>query len=360
MQNRIRNPNLDLLRAAAISLVVVCHTLQGVPRHPRINRLGNFGGFGVDLFFVLSGWLIGSLYWREFVRFGDVQIGRFIIRRALRTLPPYVVMLGISAIPGHRDFDWRYLLFLQNFYTRIPFFIVSWSLCIEEHFYLVLPFLLKALRTALKHAWVLLVLAGCPILFRALTGPKIDPPFGFYYTATHLRFEGLLLGVWASFLSQLNPRAWAKLKRLSTIGLPLGAFGMLCLLTLLFTGRISPAFDYTFTSTIVAVVFLMLLVFLVDRPPVRLAKSRVVFWIAATSYSIYLTHALAIDLAQKVFGWDALPKPVYVFVILLTVSVYGALLYFLVEVPTLRLRHRLVPGRDGYDSPLLSAFTPST
>ncbi len=102
-----------------------------------------YGQHGVDLFFVLSGWLIGGLYWREMKAFSGVGVLRFWVRRWMRTLPPYFAALLLSwlAVSAARaePFDWRYLVFLQNYYERIPFFLVSWSLCIEEHFYLAAP-----------------------------------------------------------------------------------------------------------------------------------------------------------------------------------------------------------------------------
>jgi peptidoglycan/LPS O-acetylase OafA/YrhL len=109
-------------------------------------RFVSIGKYGVDLFFVLSGWLIGNLYWREHARFGEVQLLRFWSRRWLRTIPPYLAALALSwlavKLERREPFDWGYLLFIQNYYQRIPFFLVSWSLCIEEHFYLFVPLLL--------------------------------------------------------------------------------------------------------------------------------------------------------------------------------------------------------------------------
>ena len=93
---RTRDSNLDLLRAAAILMVVVYHVAQRWPvALPRLTAFTQYGEHGVDLFFVLSGWLIGGLLWREHEKFGNVQIARFICRRALRTVPPYLVALAI-------------------------------------------------------------------------------------------------------------------------------------------------------------------------------------------------------------------------------------------------------------------------
>ena len=78
--DRARNRNLDLLRAIAITMVVVYHTAHTTPS---LRPVTNYGEYGVDLFFVLSGWLVGGLYWRERFSFGNVRIVGFWIRRWL-------------------------------------------------------------------------------------------------------------------------------------------------------------------------------------------------------------------------------------------------------------------------------------
>ncbi len=202
-----RIANLDLIRAAAIVAVVIYHTVQMVGRDGFVSiaRYTHVGQYGVDLFFVLSGFLIGQLYWREQIDRGHVDIPRFILRRLLRTYPPYAIAMVLSFISvwigRHQSFDFGYLFFLQNYYQQIPFFLVSWSLCIEEHFYIFLPFVLYGIRR-LKPSKVLLTLlalSSVPLILRVLL-IKIEDnlPFGYYLTATHFRFEGLVLGVAAA------------------------------------------------------------------------------------------------------------------------------------------------------------------
>jgi len=89
-----RDANLDLLRATAILMVVVYHTIQMSPvPQPALMRFAVFGQYGVDVFFVLSGWLIGRLYWKERARFGNVELVRFWSRRWLRTIRRYLPAL---------------------------------------------------------------------------------------------------------------------------------------------------------------------------------------------------------------------------------------------------------------------------
>ncbi|MFM8283641.1 MAG: acyltransferase family protein, partial [Planctomycetaceae bacterium] len=150
-----RNQGLDLLRAFAAAWVVVIHghdllrtAFPSLP-HP---------GFvdPVDMFFTLSGFLIGRIIVRELVdaRPDDewMALRRFWMRRWLRTVPAYLATIGLTgllcvAYPGvETGFNWRYLVFLQNMWTPHPWFMGNaWSLTIEEFFYLVFPVAVLAL-----------------------------------------------------------------------------------------------------------------------------------------------------------------------------------------------------------------------
>jgi peptidoglycan/LPS O-acetylase OafA/YrhL len=142
---RERAPGLDLLRVCAIGLVLLHHFrhLPGAPEGLRWFALR--ADVGVDLFFVLSGWLVGGQLWRERARTGGGRMWRFWRRRWWRTVPAYLAVLALLAVLGRvRGADVpAMLLFLQN-HLAPHAWLTSWSLCIEEQFYLALPLVVWA------------------------------------------------------------------------------------------------------------------------------------------------------------------------------------------------------------------------
>ena len=340
-----RVENLDLLRACAIALVVLFHSVQMATGK---SGFATFGQFGVDLFFALSGFLIGGLYWSERKRFGSVHRLRFIARRAARTIPPYLIglVLAYAAVYVYRDepFDMRYFAFLQNYELRIPYFSVSWSLCIEEHFYLTLPFVLGAVanRKAGYVPGVLLLLTLMPLVSRAaLVGAVVSQaqPFGFYTTATHLRMEGLALGVFASYVAAYQPSLFSQVARLRWWAIA-GAVGTLAILP-----RTAVGFMYVAGYTMLAVAFAILVSVAASDRAWRIARSRLTHTIAVTSYSIYLTHALPIQLFHQIDVRFRLGTfTTWTLMVLSSVAV-GYVFYRLVELPAIRFRDRFIPRR---------------
>jgi peptidoglycan/LPS O-acetylase OafA/YrhL len=342
--SRNRDHNLDRLRAAAIALVVVYHLVQMWPGGaPRLARLTVMGAYGVDLFFVLSGWLIGGLFWQE-ARGGRVDVSRFILRRVLRTVPCYFVALALAwgavrvADASRSAFDFRYLVFLQNYEAKMPYFLVSWSLCIEEHFYLVVPILLCLILRQIR-AWVPWLWGLClvPILFR-LNRPASDVgSFGSAWTSTHLRFEGLLAGVLAAWVAMNAPETWRRIKALS-IGLGIAALGAAVWLY-----YSSYRLFYIAGIALLALGFLGILMGTVGRSRGGSGEA-VVRGVAIGSYSAYLTHALMIHVARLVIARYAIASQSARFAVFIVTIVSGAAaFYHFVERPCLALRDRFVP-----------------
>jgi len=154
--NRIAG--LDLVRAIAVLMVVFFHSrimLLSTTDIPYIDYFiskimflsAPFGELGVEMFFVLSGYLIGSILIKEFTKETAVSfstIKSFWIRRWFRTLPNYFLILSLNSLLYfylfNKAFDWKFLFFIQNLFQPHPeFFAEAWSLSIEEWSYLLIP-----------------------------------------------------------------------------------------------------------------------------------------------------------------------------------------------------------------------------
>lgn len=166
MDIKHRMYGLDTLRALAIILVLMCHYVIFVSHEPTFGFLSDVGWVGVDLFFVLSGYLIANQIFSSIAQQQPWSLKAFYYRRWLRTLPNYLFVLGLYfLIPSFKEHQllpplWKFLTFTQNFGLEVgTAFSHAWSLCIEEQFYLIFPALTlwivhtKSFRTS----WVILL-----------------------------------------------------------------------------------------------------------------------------------------------------------------------------------------------------------
>ena len=178
-------PNLDLLRAIAILMVLILHITANFDV-PNLYYYTKIGKYGVELFFCLSGFLVSCLFFNEYSKYGKVNIKKFILRRISRTLPSYYIVLVPAFLSVYYvkniEFDFHYLFFVQNFLYKIPFFKVSWSICVEEHFYLLLPFILLLLykfKNRFISTFFVLFLLFIPMALRILESKDVHS-FGYY------------------------------------------------------------------------------------------------------------------------------------------------------------------------------------
>jgi peptidoglycan/LPS O-acetylase OafA/YrhL len=217
---RGRIPALDGLRGIAILLVLLWHAVFNGYQHseflPRVFALGGFTWSGVDLFFVLSGFLIGGILLdsKDSTRYFKT----FYIRRAFRILPLYGVVTGLYVFghlfsPGSSVIPLAsYPTFTQNFWMAYlgtfgsAAMGATWSLAVEEQFYLTIPLIVRKL-TRSRLVWVLtLIVFGAPllrtiVLFTFERGRFAD------YVLMPCRADDLCLGVLSAILVR-EPEAW--------------------------------------------------------------------------------------------------------------------------------------------------------
>jgi peptidoglycan/LPS O-acetylase OafA/YrhL len=208
-------PSLDALRTAAIVLVIGNHLAVGgaelAPSSAWSFTLFRYGWTGVDLFFVLSGFLIGRQLQRELQRSDSVNVPRFLLRRGLRIWPLYFAWVAFLALAlGKWRGIWPDLVFLSNY--RQGQVSGGWSLSTEEQFYLIVPLLLLGVQRLFGpkgQAWVPLVLLALMPVVRAVSMAATgERDLAWMYGPIHTHCDGLLVGL---FL------AWASVKRPETL-----------------------------------------------------------------------------------------------------------------------------------------------
>lgn len=312
---------LDGLRAVAILLVLVTHVAQHIPAvatvlgpTPWIRPLNN-GWIGVDLFFVLSGFLVGGAVLRS-ISDDRFSFRSFYLRRFFRIIPAYfVVILAVCVI----RYGWPEMgrvpafglpqvipnILLLTDYWPSDIGIPSWSLSIEEHFYLLVPLLLfftrkfrPAGRCNLLLGFIFLALLGRMLTYRlfdlgAMTpGANVLP---LIYYPFHARMDALAMGVLVAAVHQESPDSAPASQR----GIA-GALGLLLTGYVYFSGALYGRWGaITIQYTLLAIGFGAVLWSVLPVQPVtslgRLLSSRYWVPIARLSYSIYLTHLVVLQ-----------------------------------------------------------------
>jgi peptidoglycan/LPS O-acetylase OafA/YrhL len=368
---------LDVLRALAIVLVLLRHAIvpwsqSGMLMRP-MQFLFRLGWTGVDLFFVLSGFLIGGLLFKEIRTTGRLDIRRFLIRRGFKIWPAYFVLVGFVffqlALSKGGTFWGAFkdilpnLLHLQNYLgTRIG---ITWSLAVEEHFYLVLPLVLLAVTAGWRNVKsipaipviALLLIVACNVMRVAFNWNK---PFDLYthQYATHLRIDGLFFGVMLAYVHHFHPHVLARIARHPLLLLAIG-LALVCPIGFYEVGQ--HRWVWTIGYTMLYVGYGCILIACVYAPPRthllgRLLSTRVAVGVAAIgvfSYSIYLWQ---FSLGLEPLMWWLLPhlpkKPVSLYWLLAMTSYFvtaigaGVIMAKLIEMPVLALRDRIFPPRS--------------
>lgn len=199
--NRI--PALDTLRAAAISLVLICHvkSLPGTPDWWMY--IGLRSTLGVDIFFVLSGWLITSALMEQIITKKKVSMKAFFIKRFFRIIPTYLLSITAAGIIYKwKPYDWlAHFLFIQP-YTSPYKWLLTWSISVEIFFYLIVPFLVLGLAKPQKPnrtVGIFFLLTLFSLLLRWQAYPELTDQNALwhmynFYNQPHLHCDGVFIG----------------------------------------------------------------------------------------------------------------------------------------------------------------------
>jgi peptidoglycan/LPS O-acetylase OafA/YrhL len=357
---------LDTLRTCAILLVLVYHFKVVVSGANTFGFFSQIGWAGVDLFFVLSGYLIGNQIFASLIR-RDFSLKTFYIRRFLRTLPNFYVVLALyflfPAVMGGKTPPelWRFLSFTQNLGLHTgTAFSHAWSLCIEEQFYLILPAVAlmfgmasKWVKKSMLYSWTLLIgliLAG--VFLRAWLWENFvhddESFYNYIYYSSLGRFDELLPGVALALIKNYHRALWQRLLQWGNQFLIAGIVCVALMWYLFANFHYIEEQGYTFMMTTVGyslmAISFALLVLAALSPRSLLYKVKIpgCYHLAAWSYAIYLVHKAIFFILKAPFkqaGID-LESPLALSVMMLSSLLAGYLLYRLIETPFMRLRDK--------------------
>ena len=379
-----RNISLDVLRGIAILIVVIHHANPDIlPNLPELSGLfgfiywftRNIGWSGLDLFFILSGFLIGGILFSEIEKTSSINISRFLLSRGFKIWPSYLFFLLIAFMALNlpwvsNDSDGfsgsltllTHVFFLQNYIPpEHPYKFwnsaigPAWSLAVEEHFYLLLPIILILIRGKLKkhlvQVLIILIISITALrIFSSLDEVRINS-----FKISHFRFDALFIGVLLNYLWRNNSKVveWIKEKNLKLLYFCIPAIAMCHI----FSRNSFPMFTLGFSALSISYAFLLILSF--ENWAEYLKNSRIARGLSNVgkwSYNIYLWHCLwpmffRPEIADINRGLIEHGLPA-VIIILINIFIYGAISLFigflmtkLIENSFLKLRNKFITTR---------------
>jgi peptidoglycan/LPS O-acetylase OafA/YrhL len=355
-----RIPVLDFFRAIAIFFVMLLHA--GVAAS--VTRIG---WVGVDLFFVLSGFLVSGLLFNEFKITGKIRPLYFLIRRGFKIYPLFYLVLlfhilyysfkGISLQPGHIVAE---IFFFQNY--RPGIMGISWSLAIEEHFYILLCLTIFIAAKKNKIISSMAIPYGCALvcifcLFLRIYTFQVNGYRSLFVNdfPTHLRMDALAFGVLLSYWFHFGQNSFVTFFSKNKNWLLASS---LCLFVPVFIWEretfIINTVEYTFLYIGFGLWISLALAFSANK--VAAAKKswlidpyNFMVWVGRYSYAIYLCHFIigpgAANWIRKNY-WENLPDSLYLFIYLASDIAAGVILTKLVERPFLTIREKYFPDSD--------------
>ncbi len=359
---------LDHLRALAITMVFIFH--YRLFEHPIwIERFGSFGWTGVDLFFVLSGFLIAGQLFATINRGNNISVKEFYLKRFFRIIPAYAVVLALYfLVPLFKEWEalpplWKFLTFTQNIgLDRKQFgtFSHAWSLCIEEQFYLVLPIIIATafyLKMVKKIIWLLPILFIAGFAIRLYSWHQIITPLKgtdkffntwmtWMYYPTFTRLDGLLAGITVAATFEFLPNIKTKIIQFGNLNLLVG------LILIITASFVCTEFISYATSIIgfplIAIAYGVIVMGAVSPNSILYKfSSSITVTIARLSYALYLSHKGIIHLTQQLFVKLGIDGDGNLMIVLCVMSCLLAawLLNILVEKPFLKWRDIILAKR---------------
>ena len=324
MNTSKRKIELDILRGMAILLVLMRHTPIGPITH-------NIGWIGVDLFFVLSGYLISGLIFSEIVKTGKFDAKRFLIRRAFKIFPMFYLSLLIYIVFLPEVLDTNSLRIIADFVLIQNYvsgwghiYPASWSIAVEEHFYLGLVLLILLLLKVKGNRYFTLswtcnnkrkvdyflgsIIFTC-LFLRIISSVYFSELNARNFTMTHLRIDTLLSGVWLGYKKvffESETKEWLKTHKTNLFVLALSS-----ILWVPFIDPVGSMFAQTVGFLLTNITFTVIVgltgfkIISVSTTTNIVARKMYIFlaFVGFSSYSIYLMHSLGNRAIEHVFNF---------------------------------------------------------
>lgn len=357
---------LDFVRALAISMVMAFH-IKGIAfsllAENYLTKAFEWGWHGVDLFFALSGFLIGGQIIEENIS-GTFSFKRFYLKRFWRIVPPYyaaVVAAFIFSLVLNRDFwlviEYLYkdifyhLVYLQNYFTPILNGGLFWSIAVEEQFYIISPILIflltRYLRNLVPVVLALLIFLGVLIRFILY-----DPSKGWwisFFAPFHTRFDNLLFGVLAAFLFikykdtlENNSFIW----RITLLFITATALGISFFYGNFGGGYFNTCWQFTLTGLGFSAFILYLAAYPISFSVPFLLRSAVKK-VAKFSYTMYLYHLIILAateyLLKRYLGFYKTSLAIFLITLpiyFLAVFLISSLIYTIIDRPCMNYRKK--------------------
>ena len=338
---------LDILRSVAIILVMIEHGKV-------LFNINVFLPDGVDLFFVLSGYLIGSILIKSVLNNNEFNFSHlkvFVMRRWFRTLPNYFLFLLINILLVHFDlikgtinkYIVTYFGFFQNFHKPYDFlFWESWSLSVEEWFYLFFPVLILIFfqlnsLVSLKHKFLIITLLFIilPLIYR-ICHYQENLDFDLFFRKLVLtRLDTIGFGILGAYLFHFYNRFWLKNKNI---------YFILSVGLLVFVNSVAYKNDFfykTFYFTLTGLFILFLIPKLISFKNEKI-KFKPFRFISKISYSMYLSHLIILQLISKLFSPFDSNEKILVYVIYWIITIFVSYIFYnYYEKPFIRLRDKI-------------------
>lgn len=340
-----RNLGLDIFRVIAISLVFYSHAVQGTIHGVYI------GAVGVDLFFVLSGFLVAKPLFTSEEPYTFAFIRKFMVKRWLRTLPLYYFLISLKILLTHFTFfdSWQFYVFIHTYFKKFMLYSVSWSLAIEEWFYILLPLLALIFfrRSENKRCIVffIVLIITVDIFWRLYMVLEENTEWFVFYSRVHLRFDSLMAGVLLSFFKYRCQKVFNLLRRPQVF-----LIGILMMIHYLIvfsanakyhsinTTVFLRVFGYFYFSLGIACVlpYVETISFRNTSTMSRII-SRFFLWASTLTYAIYLVH---LEVLESLKAYGLRKTEIVLYGLILTV-LFSMILHFVVERPFLKLKDKI-------------------